>query len=145
MQQVMVKSTAWCSPSPVHWVTVRYEVCPLPLSPDCPQCKSFRFFLFRKMSRIILILVFFFIGSSFSCLSSSSSSRNTPIPVDGNLYPDTLTVSSTGGAADEQPESLGLYRKTTLIWSGRPVWQSTVSDDRYLFFNGSNLMHVLHI
>ena len=63
-------------------------------------------------------------------------------------YPDTLTVSSTGEAADSQPvcldiyiytKTLGVYKKTAQTWSGRSVWQSTVRDDRFLFYNGNNL------
>merc|ERR1711953_331342 len=51
-------------------------------------------------------------------------------------YPDLLTVSSTGEAAEKQPESLGVYKKTTQTWSGRPVWMYTGRDDRFLFYNG---------
>jgi len=44
-----------------------------------------------------------------------------------------LTVSSTGGAAKDHTQSMGVYTKTSLTNSGRPVWQS---NDRYLFYNG---------
>ena len=54
-------------------------------------------------------------------------------------YPTTVTVSSTGEAADSQSQCLGVYKKTTQTWSGRPVYQSTVRDDRFLFYNGINL------
>ena len=56
-------------------------------------------------------------------------------------YPDTVTVSSTEGAADSQYQSLGVYKKTSQIRSGRPVWKSTVRDDRFLFYNGKNIKY----
>ena len=31
---------------------------------------------------------------------------------------------------------MGVYKITNRTHSGRPVWQSTVRDDRYLFYNG---------
>ena len=52
-------------------------------------------------------------------------------------YPDTVTISSTGGAADEQVASLGVYTRTYQIYSGRPVWKNTARDDRFLFYNGN--------
>ena len=52
-------------------------------------------------------------------------------------YPDTVTISSTEGAADSQFGSLGVFTKTYQIHSGRPVWKSTVRDDRFLFYNGN--------
>jgi len=51
-------------------------------------------------------------------------------------YPDTVTVSSTGAAADKHPQCMGVYKKTTQTWSGRPVWRHTGRDDRSLFYNG---------
>ena len=54
-------------------------------------------------------------------------------------YPTTVIVSSTGGVADLQAESLGVYTKTAHTYSGRPVWQSTVRDDRFLFYSGTTL------
>ena len=59
-----------------------------------------------------------------------------------STYPYTLTVSSTEGAADEQVKSLGVYKKTYQIHSGRPVWKSTVKDDRFLFYNGKNIKYL---
>merc|ERR1712038_2239401 len=59
--------------------------------------------------------------------------------VGGLTYPTTVTVSSTGGAADYQPESLGVYRiSTTLTWKGLPVWWHIGRSDRYLFYNDNN-------
>ena len=49
-----------------------------------------------------------------------------------------LTVSSTGGANETQPESMGVYNKTSQTWSGRPVWQSTVTADRFFYYDGNN-------
>ena len=57
-------------------------------------------------------------------------------------YPTTVTVSSTGGAADSQSKSMGVYEKTPRIWSGRPVWQNTARNDRFLFYNGNNSKYV---
>ena len=56
-------------------------------------------------------------------------------------YPYTVTVSSTEGAAEEQVSSMGVYKKTYQIHSGRPVWKSTVKDDRFLFYNGKNIKY----
>jgi len=53
-------------------------------------------------------------------------------------YPDTLTLSSTGGAADSHPESLGVYTITPDTWSGRPVWRNIGRDDSFLFYNGDS-------
>ena len=59
-----------------------------------------------------------------------------------------MTVSSTGGAAENVPHCLGVYKRTSQTWAGRPVWQSTVRDDRFLFYHGSimflnNLLNVI--
>ena len=47
-----------------------------------------------------------------------------------------MTISSTGGTSKKWPSVLGVYKRTNMTHSGRPVWQSTVRDDRYLFYNG---------
>ena len=52
-------------------------------------------------------------------------------------YPDTVEISSSGGSADSHSTSMGVYKKTYQIHSGRPVWKSTVRDDRFLFYNGN--------
>ena len=49
-----------------------------------------------------------------------------------------MTVSSTGGAADYQPESMGVYTITTRTWKGLPVWWHTGRSDRFLFYNDNN-------
>ena len=54
-------------------------------------------------------------------------------------YPETVTVSSTGGARKKVPSVMGVYKITNRTHSGRPVWQSTVREDRYLFYNGNNI------
>ena len=51
-------------------------------------------------------------------------------------YPEKLTISSTGGTSKTWPSVLGVYMRTKMTHSDRPVWQSTVRDDRYLFYNG---------
>ena len=51
-------------------------------------------------------------------------------------YLDKVTISSTGGTSERWPSLVGVYKRTNLTHSGRPVWQSTVRDDRYLFYNG---------
>ena len=58
-------------------------------------------------------------------------------------YPDLLTVSSTGEAAEKQPESLGVYKITTQTWSGRPVWRHPGRDARFLFYDGKNLEYII--
>ena len=57
-------------------------------------------------------------------------------------YPEELRISSTGGTADSWPGVLGGYRVTGFTHSGRPVWQSSVRDDRFLFYNGNNLEYI---
>ena len=58
--------------------------------------------------------------------------------IDGEpTYLEKLTISSTGGTFETWPSVLGVYKRTNMTHSGRPVWQSTVRDDRYyLFYNG---------
>ena len=51
-------------------------------------------------------------------------------------YPETVTVSSTGGAREIWPSVMGVYKITNITHSGRPVWQSRVREDRYLFYDG---------
>ena len=51
-------------------------------------------------------------------------------------YPKTVTLSSTGGAREKWPSVMGVYKITNITHSGRPVWQSTIREDRYLFYNG---------
>ena len=75
-------------------------------------------------------------------ISTLFNSHNIHVTEGEPTYPDTVTVSSTGDAADSQPESLGVYKITPHTWSGRPVWQHTVRDDRYLFYNGNNLEYI---
>ena len=52
-------------------------------------------------------------------------------------YPEKVTISSTGGTSETWPSVLGVYKRTKMTHSGRPVWQSTVRNDRYLFYDGS--------
>ena len=52
-------------------------------------------------------------------------------------YPEKVTISSTGGTSERWPSVLGVYKRTNMTHSGRPVWQSTVRNDRYLFYDGS--------
>ena len=59
-------------------------------------------------------------------------------------YPEKVTISSTGGTSDRWPSVLGVYMKTNIVHSGRPVWQSTVRDDRYLFYNGSEMFFLAY-
>ena len=51
-----------------------------------------------------------------------------------------MTVSSTGGASERWPSVMGVYKITNITHSDRPVWQSTVRDDRYLFYHGNNMI-----
>jgi len=52
------------------------------------------------------------------------------------VYPAILTVSSTGDAANTQPESMGVYKSTSEIQSGFPVWKSAVRNDIFLLYDG---------
>ena len=51
-------------------------------------------------------------------------------------YPERVTVSSTGGASEIYPSEMGVYKITDNSHSGRPVWQSSVQEDGYLFYDG---------
>ena len=73
------------------------------------------------------------VGKHYSC--------NITIAEGEPTYPDTVTVSSTGGAADSQSLSLSVYTKTYQIHSGRPVWKNTARDDRFLFYNGKRTLY----
>ena len=57
-------------------------------------------------------------------------------------YPETVTISSTGGASERKPSVMGVYKITNITHSGRPVWQSTVREDRYLFYNGNSNIYL---
>ena len=52
-------------------------------------------------------------------------------------YPDTVTVSSTGGASETVPSVMGVYKITNITHSGRPVWQITTGLGGFLFYNGT--------
>ena len=54
-------------------------------------------------------------------------------------YPETVTVSSTGGATERLANVMGVYKITNITHSDRPVWQSSVREDRFLFYNGNIL------
>ena len=61
-----------------------------------------------------------------------------------DCYPNVLTVSSTGPVADLLPSYLGVYEKmTNITHSGRPVWQSTSRDDRYLLYQGKLIIYII--
>ena len=52
-------------------------------------------------------------------------------------YPENVTISSTGGAAEVRPNTLGLYRQSgNETFYGRPVWRSVERKDRVLIFTG---------
>ena len=55
------------------------------------------------------------------------------------FHPETVTLSSTGPASQKHVTSMGVYKITNMTHSGKPVWLSTIRDDRYLFFNGTHL------
>ena len=58
-------------------------------------------------------------------------------------YPDTVTLSSTGGAFDDQSASLGVYKITNQTYSSRPVYKMFwESYDRFLFYIG-NIKYIL--
>ena len=79
-------------------------------------------------------------GKHISCLNSNYFHLFT----EGEpTYPNTVTVSSTGGASERWPSVMGVYKITNITHSGRPVWQSTVREDRYLLYNGNII--IIHI
>lgn len=53
------------------------------------------------------------------------------------IYPTVLQVASTKGDDCSGRTCMGNYRKTSRTWQdGTPVYQSTVTSDRFLFYNG---------
>ena len=56
-----------------------------------------------------------------------------------------MTVSSTGGASERWPSVMGVYKITNITHSGRPVWQSTVREDIYLFYNGNKKVYIFNV
>ena len=50
-------------------------------------------------------------------------------------YPDLITILSSGLTAFLRPDVLGAFRRTNLTHLGRPVWRSTLRDDRFFFYN----------
>ena len=40
---------------------------------------------------------------------------------------------------------MGVYKKTNMTHSGRPVWQSTAGDDIFLFYNGNIRNRILMV
>ena len=73
------------------------------------------------------------------CRATLANAHDTHVTEGEPTYPDTVSVSSTGGALDKQSFCLGVYTKTSRTWSGKPVWQSTARDDRFLFYNGKTI------
>ena len=62
------------------------------------------------------------------------------------FHPETVTLSSTGPASQKHVTSMGVYKITNMTHSGKPVWLSTIRDDRYLFYNGThnNIIRLSH-
>ena len=54
-------------------------------------------------------------------------------------YPELLIVTSEGLAAETFPVTMGVYRKTSLSHSGRPVW---LGRNGSILFNGKNFKWV---
>ena len=50
-------------------------------------------------------------------------------------YPETLTITSEGLAAETLPVTMGVYRMTNLSHSGRPVW---LGRNGSILYNGKN-------
>ena len=74
-------------------------------------------------------------GRYISCLSLNC----LHLFVEGEpSYPNTITVSSTGGARERWPSVMGVYKITNITHSGRPVWHS---EDRFLVYYG-NVMKI---
>ena len=56
-------------------------------------------------------------------------------------YPETVRVSSTGEASERLASVMGVYKITNITHSDRPVWQSSVREDRFLFYHGNNIFY----
>ena len=73
--------------------------------------------------------------------STSPFLLRQPVFTEGEpTYPETVTISCTEGASERWPSVMGVYKITNRTHSGRPVWQSTVREDSYLFYKGNNRM-----
>ena len=68
--------------------------------------------------------------------------NNSPVEEDRSdeedCYPRFLTVHSTGPVADLHPSYLGVYQK--IINTNRPVWKSISREDRYLLYQGMEMI-----
>ena len=49
-----------------------------------------------------------------------------------DCIPETVTVSSTGGASETVPNMMGVYKITNITYSGRPVWKKTVKGKKQI-------------
>ena len=76
--------------------------------------------------------------------STSPFLLKQPVFTEGEpTYPETVTISCTEGASERWPSVMGVYKITNITHSGRPVWQSTVREDRYLLYNGNKMIYMI--
>ena len=71
--------------------------------------------------------------------SAWNSSDNTLQVTEGEpLYPDTVTITSNGGAAVSQGSKLGIFQREAQYQNGRPIWKK-VGAQVYIYFSGKQL------
>ena len=71
--------------------------------------------------------------------SAWNSSDNTLQVTEGEpLYPDTVTITSNGGAAVSQASRLGIFKREAQYQNGRPVWKKEEAQ-MYIYFSGKYL------
>ena len=55
-------------------------------------------------------------------------------------YPDILTVSSRGAAAEKQWRRMGIYKKMCGVTRNeKPVWKMRGGGDEYIFYSGKHV------
>ena len=62
------------------------------------------------------------------------------------VYPDIVSVSSSGPAAELYPDSLGEYRLLPdITHNDRPVFQHSARDNRFIIQNGNEMIATLFL
>ena len=70
--------------------------------------------------------------------SAWNSGDNTLQVTEGEPpYPDTVTITSSGGAADIQGSNLGIFKREAQYQNGRPIWKKE-GDQVYIYYSGKH-------
>ena len=78
----------------------------------------------------------------FVCLDGDLENKirdGKRINFDKALYPDVVTVSSEGAAAETQSSRMGIYKKMCGVTrNDKPVWKIRGGGKMYLFYTGEH-------